>query len=154
MKVMQSNRKSEEIGVNGKTVVQETKKNSEKSLLENHETLRKVTFELDSNTGSIAINVDTLKNMNIELGQIAENVRNTDLSNLTDMGMMFYDIDHKIMLLADLLHYTVKELEENLKHTQIIKESYYDLIIRTKEQESNPNDASSHEYPFTSMECL
>src|SRR5690625_5684291 len=64
------------------------------------------------------------------------------------MGMMFYDIDHKIMLLADLLHYTVKELEENLKHTQIIKESYYDLVIRTKEQESNPSDASSHEYPF------
>ena len=89
MKVMQSNRRSDEMRVNDKTVVQETKKNSEKSLLENHETLRKVTFELDSNTGSIAINVDTLKNMNIELGQIAEDVRNTDLSKLTDVGMMF-----------------------------------------------------------------
>jgi len=92
--------------------------------------------------------------MNIELGQIAEGVRNTDLSKLTDMGMKFYDIDHKIILLADLLHYMVKKLEENLKHTQIIKESYYDLIISAKEHKGNPSDASSHEYPFTSMECL
>lgn len=154
MKVMLGNEKYQEVMANGETVIHDMKKDSENTLVENHEILRKVTHDFDGNTGSTMINLETLKNINIELGQIAEDVRNTDSSSLTEMGMMFYGIDHKVMLLADLFHYTVKELEGNFEHTRIIKESYFDLIIRTKEQEDNLNGTPSHEYPFIPMEKL
>lgn len=144
MKVMLGNGKYQEVRANGETVIHDMKKDSENVLVKNHETLREVTHDFDDNTGSTMINLETLKNINIELGHIAEDVQNTDSSSLTDMGMMFHDIDHKIMLLADLFHYTVKELEENFEHTQIIKESYFDLIIRTKDQRDKLNGTLSH----------
>jgi|SRR5690625_1392755 len=133
MKVMQSNEKYEEVKDNRETVVHDLKEYSHNKLIENQETLREVTFEFDSNTGSILINLETLKNMNIELDHIADDIENTNLSNLTDMGLRFYDINHKIMLLATLFHYTVKELEENFECTETIRDSYFDIIIRSEE---------------------
>ena|SRR5690625_2391724 len=132
MKVMQSNEKFEKVKGNGETVIHDLKEYNNK-LIENQETLREVTFEFDSNTGSILINLETLKNMNIELDHIADDIENTNLSNLTDMGLRFYDINHKIMLLATLFHYTVKELEENFECTETIRDSYFDIIIRSEE---------------------
>lgn len=130
MKVMQDNKKYEEVEVDGETIIHSLEKYSNNKLIENQEVLREVTFEFDSNTGSILINLETFKNMNIELGRIADDIENTDSSKLTDMGLRFYDINHKILLLSTLFHYTVKELEENLEQTEAIRSSYFDIIVK------------------------
>lgn len=96
--------------------------------------LREITYEFDGNFGATSCRIETLKNIDIELGHIAEDVRETDLSDLTKMGLQFRDINHKIMLLSELMSYTVDDLEENHEHTRLIKDSYFDLIVNPKDQ--------------------
>lgn len=97
---------------------------------ESHDVLKEITHDFDSNTGALLVNLETLRNINIELGCVSDDVRNTDKSNLQNMGMKFHDINHKVDLLADLLYYTLQDLEETYEHTRLIKESYFDLIVR------------------------
>lgn len=99
-------------------------------LVESHDTLKELTSEFDSNIGSTLCRIETLRNIKIELGQIAEDVENTDPTDLTAIALQFRDIDHKILLLADLMRYTVDDLEETFEHTRLIKESYFDLIVK------------------------
>lgn len=97
------------------------------------ETLKEVTFEFESNTGQVLLNIETLKNIEIELGHTSEDVVNTDMLDLSSMGITFRDISHKILLLSDLLHYTMKDLTKAHEHTHLIKSAYFDLIIREKD---------------------
>lgn len=95
-------------------------------------TLKELTHELDTNAGALGVNLETLTNINTELGIIAEKVLNTDKSDLTAMGLQFRDIDHIVRLLADTLHYTLDEMNENIEHTNMIKESFFDITCRSK----------------------
>lgn len=132
--MMLENKVEQEGITDSEIAIGEKKESSKDNLLENQGKLRKVTFEFDSNTGATLVNLETLKNINIELGHVAEDVRNTDLSNASEMALMFYGIDHKIMMIADLFHYTVKELEKNIESTEVISGIYFDLIVRANDQ--------------------
>lgn len=104
------------------------------NFIDNYETLKELTSEFDSNTGSTLCNIETLKNITTELGRIAEDVDNTDKSNMTDMALRLRDVDHVIMILSELMRYTTEELEETFHHTQMIKESYFDLIVKAEKR--------------------
>lgn len=99
-----------------------------------HHTLKEITHEFDSNVGSLSINIQTLKNINIELGQISDDVSNVDKTQSLDLAFAMLDIEHKIHILSDLLRYTVKEMDEAFEHTETIKRCYYDLIVRESEE--------------------
>lgn len=96
--------------------------------------LKELTQEFDSNFGVTSCKIETLKNIEIELGYMAEDARSTDPSDLTAMALQFRDINHKIMLLSELMRYTVDDLEENHEHTRLIKDSYFDLMVNVKGQ--------------------
>lgn len=101
--------------------------------------LKEITHEFDSNYGGLSLRLHTLNNVSLELNTISDDVLNTDKTNLTDMGLMFRDIDHKIEIIAELLHYTVNDLSEEMEKTRIIKESYFDLLVRkVNEKENTP----------------
>lgn len=107
---------------------------NQSELLENIDTLKEVTQKFGHNTGTLLVHLETLNNINSELGMISEDVRNAKFENY---AYLLHDIDHKIHLLADLLHYCLKDFNETYEHTRVIKESYFDLIIRAgKEGES------------------
>lgn len=76
--------------------------------------LRSKVFDLDYVRGGIELNAATLRNIDIELGQIAENVENTK-SDMESMALTFNDINHKILLLSDLMNYVTKDLKTNTK---------------------------------------
>lgn len=107
------------------------------------ETLKEITHEFDSNYGGLNLRLHTLFNISTELGTISEDVFNTDKTSLTAMGMMLHDIDHKIEILADLLRYTVEDLKEEMEKTRVIKESYFDLLIK-----NGGENKGVHKYPY------
>ena len=76
------------------------------------EKIREFTQELDHVSGEFAINLNTLGNLSKELGNIALDVREADVMNVMQAAMVFYDIRHKIELLADLMYYTLGDLED------------------------------------------
>ena len=117
-------------------------------------TLKELTHELDNNTGALGVNLETLTNINTELGIIAEKVLNTDESDLTAMGLQFRDINHIIRLLADTLRYALDEMNENIEHTKLIRENFFDIVIRNEKTDVNQSNNNSHEYPFVPMEQL
>lgn len=94
------------------------------------ETLKEITHELDYNYRSLLLKYNTLNNINIELGKIAEDVENVDKENLTSLALLLRDIYHKVELLADLMRYTVKGLSEDLEKTRVIKDFYFDFHVR------------------------
>lgn len=96
------------------------------------EKIRELVSELEGNYGSLSLNRRTLENMNIEMGRLCEDVENTG-TDLTSMGLRFNDMSHTIQLLADLLHYTLKEFDANLKETEEIKSMLFDLVVRKDE---------------------
>lgn len=102
----------------------------ENNLLESHNTLKELSHELDHNYGSLNLNRLTLERMNMELGRVTDDVENTDHSDLTSMGLTFRDISHTIQLLGDLLHYTIKDLNENLLQTEMIKSDIFDIVVK------------------------
>lgn len=107
-------------------------------------TLKELTHELDQNHGALGVNLETLTNINTELGIIAEKVLNTDKSDLTSMGLMFRDIDHIIRLLADALNYTLDEMNENVEHTNLIRKSFFDVVIRNEKPDVHQSNNNSH----------
>jgi|SRR5699024_2020501 len=111
--------------------------NNKTVLTKHHNQLKELSHELDHNYGSLNLNRLTLEKMNIELAYIAEGVENTDHADLTSMGLTFRDISHKVQLLADLLHYTIEDLNGNLQQTEMIKSDIFDIIIK---QNGGTND--------------
>lgn len=102
----------------------------ENILIDSGEILKELTYDFESNVGALSINLETLDNINTELGYIAEDFRNTNVANLTDMGLMFRDVNHKVRLLSDLLRYTVNELEGNIDSGQKLNGCFFDIIVR------------------------
>src|SRR5690625_5268900 len=94
------------------------------------ETLKEITHALDHNYGRLYLKYNTLNNICTELGIIAEKVVNVDKGNSTSLAILLRDIDHKVELLADLMHYIVKELSEDLEKTRVIKDTYFDFHVR------------------------
>lgn len=108
------------------------------NLTNHHEKLKKLSHELDHNFGGLNLNRETLKRLNIQLGIIGEDIENTDQNDLTSMGLTFRDISHTVQLLADLLHYTLEDLDENLQQTEMIKSDIFNIVV--KENGGKAND--------------
>lgn len=107
----------------------------EKNISESHDVLKQLSHELDHNVGALNLNRLTLERTKKELGRVSEDIENTDQSDLTAMGMTFRDIAHSVQILADLLHYTMENLDENFQHTTLIKDSFFNVIVRGNEEE-------------------
>lgn len=103
----------------------------------NETKLRELALLFDGSTGNADNHMETLQNINIELSNIAEDVRGSkqgdSTDNVMDMAMMFLDIKHKVLLLSDLLNYTVADMEGNLTETRSIKDNFFDIIVRDSE---------------------
>lgn len=98
------------------------------------ERLKEITHDLDANHGGLSIRLHTLKNVSEELNSISIDVFETDKTCLQSMGVMLLDIDHKIEMLADLLRYTVEDLSGEVDKTGLIKETYFDLLVRNADK--------------------
>lgn len=105
--------------------------------------LRETAHKLDHNIGDTMGKIETLKCISTELGRISDEVDNTDLSDTTAMAMQFYDMQHKIIMVTELLRYTLNDLNETFEETQIIKESFFNLIVRNGKVEDGVS-----QYPF------
>jgi|SRR5690625_1490404 len=95
---------------------------------------KEVTREFDHNVGATNNNLITLNDIKTEVDILRTDMEMTDITDITAMGMRYRDIDHKIRLLGDLLHYTLEEMNDNLAKTEKIKEYYFDLIVRDNEE--------------------
>lgn len=104
------------------------------------EPLEELTFDFDYNYGGLDLRIHTLNNISRELMEIACDIEETDRSTMESMGMKFCDIGYKVELLAELLRYTMDDLNVELKKTRSIKESYFDIIVRqSNEKETTPD---------------
>ena len=72
-----------------------------------------------------------------------EKLKEVVADNYDTLREVTTEFDHKIHLLADLLHYTLKDFNETYQQTRIIKESYFDLIVR-----NGGGNEGVHEYPY------
>lgn len=97
--------------------------------------------DLESGLGNLGLNVETIKNIEIELGYISEDVSNVNERDPYEMAFTLRDIKHKIHILADLLHYTTKEMTANYEETSEIMYKMCHLIVgQPKENGGNENE--------------
>lgn len=89
--------------------------------------LQELSHELDTTLGGVGLNLRTLKAIATEMGHIQEDVEETDQTDVTKMAMQFRDMSHKLIMITDLLHYTVSEFEGNHEHNELIKRSIFDV---------------------------
>jgi|SRR5690625_800618 len=92
--------------------------------------LKDASMELDTFLGGLLCNIESLKAIATEMGYVRVDVDNTDQTDLIAMGMQFRDISHKITLIDDLLHYTLKDVIKNYEECQHIKTG---LLLESKE---------------------
>lgn len=97
--------------------------------------LKELAHKLDEQFGALGLNKITIENVNLELGRISVGVENTDRRDMTAMALQFNDMAHSIQLIADLLNFTKKDLNDNMDKMEIIKESFFDIIVRENEQQ-------------------
>ena len=90
---------------------------------------------LDHKLGALLCNVESLKAIDAELGRVREDVDKTDKSDVTSMGLTFRDIDHKIVMIDDLLRYTLEDIIKNYEDCQHIKTGLFLEYIKGDENE-------------------
>ena len=93
---------------------------------------KRIAMGLDEALGGILCNIESLKAIDTEVSHMREDVDNTDQSDITAMGMRFRDINHKIVMIDDLLRYTLREVIENYEECQLIKT---EMMVEVKHDE-------------------
>jgi len=93
------------------------------------EKIRELAQQLDCVTGNFSLNINTLGNLSKELGNIAVDVKEADVMNITQAAMVFYDIRHKIELLADLMHYTLDDLKDTYEESSKVTSNLFNHVI-------------------------
>lgn len=98
---------------------------TENKQLLNNETLNEIRSELDHSLGGINAGIEVLNAVQIETGRIEDDVVNMDMGNLTNMGLMMNDIQHKLIMINNLLLHTLKELKDNYNEADNLKQQLY-----------------------------
>ena len=93
---------------------------------------KRIAMGLDEALGGLLCNIESLKAIDTEVSHMREDVDNTDQSDITAMGMRFRDINHKIVMIDDLLRYTLREVIENYEECQDIKT---EMMVEVKHDE-------------------
>lgn len=96
---------------------------------------RELVQDLDDSFAGILGSLGSIKSIKTELGQIREDVDNTDRLDLTSMALQFRDMYHKIILIDDLMTYVSKELKGNFNKGYDIKNELFERIVHGQENE-------------------
>lgn len=83
--------------------------------------------ELDFSTGSILLNKETLDSIRFGLGRIKDNAEKVKGEDPETMGLMLRDMHHNIVLVADLLHYTLGDFNENFENIDRISNELHQI---------------------------
>src|SRR5699024_10089990 len=103
-----------------------TRQNLKERLRMDKEKLRELTHELDHELGSINIKREVLNAISTEMGVMQDDVQNTDQMNKPIAWNKLNEIRSTLLVLTELLQYTVKDLNMDYENAQSIKESFHD----------------------------
>lgn len=101
-----------------------------------NDNLKELIQNLDSEFGSMMIEVEDLKALNTELGRVMEIMEEVDQSDLTSMGLSFRDIFSTVRIIDSLLHHSVNSLSEHYGKGFDLKTKLFQGIIHR----ANDND--------------
>lgn len=101
----------------------------------NKKTLNDSLHELDHKLGALLCNVESLKAIDAELGHVREDVDNTDKSDVTSLALTMRGIDNKIVMIDDLLRYTLKDIIKNHEDCEHIKTGLFLEYVKGDENE-------------------
>jgi len=99
----------------------------------NKETLKELSHELDYSLGGINLHIEKLKALRTEMGHIAEDVDNTDQSDMTSMSLQFRDMSHKIIMVESLLNYILQDLKGSYGEADKIKDQLFYKVVKNDE---------------------
>ncbi|HLR71274.1 MAG TPA: hypothetical protein VK085_07560 [Pseudogracilibacillus sp.] len=92
--------------------------------------MKELAHKLDSNYGSLLLNQRTIQNIQTELGQISDDIENTNENDLQAMGMTLHDISNSVQLITDLMTYTADDFKSNLAETGKVKEDIFNIAVK------------------------
>jgi len=95
--------------------------------------LRELVYDLDFKLGNINLNKGTLNDISDELGHLREDMDTVDFRN-GDKKIHYEEVHHKVRMLDDLIHYVVKELNQNYDKTQEIKHDLFIKVVKNEKQ--------------------
>lgn len=98
-----------------------------------NETLSEIRCGLDNSLGRIGTGIEVLDALQVETGRIEEDVVNMD-GSLSNMGLMMYDIQHKIIMINSLLFHTIKEMKGHCTESNNLNKQLFDYEIREKQK--------------------
>lgn len=108
----------------------------------NNETLNEIRSELDCSLGGVNAGIEVLSALQVETGRIEDDVVNMDMSSLTNMGLMMNDIQHKLIMINNLLHHELKELKGNYNDANELKQQLYKYEV-IEQKENTPNSSKN-----------
>lgn len=112
---------------------------TESKELLNNETLNEIRSGLDHSLGGIYASIEVLNAVQIETGRIEDDVVNMDVGNLTNMGLMMNDMQHKLIMINNLLFHTLRELEGKYTEANSYKQRLYEYeVIEENENTLEP----------------
>lgn len=97
--------------------------------------LKELIQDLDSEMGSMLINLEDLEAINTEMGRVMDIVENTDESKTINMAMVFKDIAPTLRLINSLLHYSVKDLSKDFEESYELKTKLFQGILHGEKNE-------------------
>lgn len=104
----------------------------EKKQLLDNETLHEIRSELDHSLGGVNASIEVLNAVQSETGRIEDDVVNMDTSSLSNMGLVMNDIQHKIIIINNLLHHELEVLKSYYSKSDELKQYLYDYEIKNK----------------------
>lgn len=108
-----------------------------KKMLSN-EILSEIRSELDDSLGGINASIEVLNAVQIETGRMEDEVTNMG-SDITSMGLMMNDIQHKIVIVNNLLNHTLKALKEYYNEADSYKQELYKYEVKENTPDSSKN---------------
>src|SRR5699024_8068836 len=98
--------------------------------------MKELAHKLDSNYGSLLLNQRTIQNIQTELGQISDDIENTNENDLQAMGMTLHDISNSVQLITDLTSdktlsdVRADDFKSNLAETGKVKEDISNIAVK------------------------
>lgn len=109
----------------------------------NNTTLSEIRSELDDSLGGVNVSIEILKALQVETGHIEDSVVNIDKSDLPYLGLMMNDIQHKLIIINNLLHHELKDLKKHYDRSDQLKQQLYNYVIN--EQKNTPESGKNQE---------
>ncbi|WP_172373530.1 hypothetical protein [Sporosarcina jiandibaonis] len=92
---------------------------------ERTEDIKHLTQELESEVGSLNLQVITMGDIQTTLGHLR-----VDMDNVKNLRLQFDEFHRTVRMLDDLMRYNMIDLMEDLKNIQYLKEGLFDAAVR------------------------